>query len=260
LKKPTIGRVASLSRTLKWFFEGYMNTLLKANEFNNRIYPIFSGGDDFFVVGSWNKIFDFAIKVRKEFNDFVCNHPGITLSASLLVIYESYPIKQLARIAEERLEDAKHYSNPKTNEVLKNAVSVFDTILSWDDFYKASELKDKIKRIVELTKNRAVINKIMKSSFGFAYIQKEVLFNNVIKTYKVWRLNYYLRDLANVSNKNPNKKEIESIIEEIIESYEELYFEAFKGNKTSIQIFPVAARWAELETRKNIGDKQNATK
>ena len=255
LQKPTIGRVASLSRTLKWFFEGYMNTLLQSDKFKDRIYPIFSGGDDLFVVGSWNKIFDFAINVRKEFNDFVCNHPGITLSTSLLVIDESYPIKQLARIAEERLENAKHYSDPKTNEVIKNAVSVFDTVLSWDDFYKAAELKDKIKNIVNKTENRAVINKIMKSSFGFAAIQKEVLFNKVIKLYKVWRLNYYLRDLANVSNKNQYKKEIESIIDEIIKTYEKLYFEAFKGNKTSIQIFPVAARWAELETRKKIGDK-----
>ncbi len=255
LENPTIGRVASLSRTLKWFFEGYMNTLLQDDDFRDRIYPIFSGGDDFFVVGAWNKIFEFAIKVKKEFQEFVGNHPGITLSASLLVIDEKYPIIQIAHIAEERLEDAKNRREIKTNSKLKNAVSIFNTVLSWEDLYKAKELKNNIVEIIKLTKgNRAIINKILKSSSGFAAIQKEALFNKIIKTYKVWRLNYYLRDLVNYGKKE-NKEEIKSLTNKIIEQYEELFFEAFKGNKTSIQIFPVAARWAELETRNKIGDK-----
>lgn len=256
IKRPTIGRVAYLSRSLKWYFEGYMNTLLQSKEYKDRIYPIFSGGDDFFVVGAWNKIFEFAFTLRNDFNEFVCQHPGITLSASLLVVDESYPITQIARLAEERLEDAKNRSDLKSNIKIKNAISVFDTVLSWEDFYEAKKLKEKIKQIIEWNgNNRAIINKIQKSSSGFAGIQKDALFNKVIKFYKVWRLNYYLRDFANISRKNPNKEKIESTIEEIVRQYENLFFEAFKGNQTSIQIFPVAARWAELETRKNIGDK-----
>lgn len=256
IQKPTIGRVAFLSRSIKWFFEGYMNSLLQSEKFKDRIYPIFSGGDDFFVVGSWNKIFDFAFEVRNEFSEYVCQHPGITLSASLLIISESYPITQIARLAEERLEEAKNRRDVKTNAKIKNGVSVFDTVLSWDDFYEAKQLKDKIKNIIEWNNNnRAIINKIQKSSAGFAGIQRDALFNKVIKFYKVWRLNYYLRDFANISKSNPNKVKIESTVEEIVKQYENLFFEAFKGNQTSIQIFPVAARWAELETRNNLGDK-----
>lgn len=252
LKNPTIGRIAYLSRSLKWFFEGYMNTILQSVEFKDRIYPIFSGGDDFFVVGAWNKVFDFATKVRQEFRVFVCNHPRITLSASLLVVDENYPVTQIAKLAEERLDDAKSRKDIKSDEKIKNAVSVFDTVLSWDDFEKARELKEIIKQIIDWNHgNRAIINKIQKSSSGFAAIQKEILFNKVIKFYKVWRLNYYLRDLKNVSKSNPNKEKIENAVKKIVERYETLFFEAFKGNATSIQIFPVAARWAELETRKN---------
>lgn len=256
IQKPTIGRVAYLSRSIKWFFEGYMNSLLQSEKFKDRIYPIFSGGDDFFVVGSWNKIFDFAFEVRNEFSEYVCQHPGITLSASLLIISESYPITQIARLAEERLEEAKNRRDVKTNAKIKNGVSVFDTVLSWDDFYEAKQLKDKIKNIIEWNNNnRAIINKIQKSSAGFAGIQREALFNKVIKFYKVWRLNYYLRDFANIRKNNPNKEKIESTVEEIVKQYENLFFEAFKGNQTSIQIFPVAARWAELETRNKLGDQ-----
>ena len=254
LQKPTIGRVAFLSRSLKWFFEGYMNTLLTSNEFKDRIYPIFSGGDDFFVVGAWNKIFEFSFKVRNEFRRFVSEHPGITLSASLLVIDETFPVKQYARLAEERLEEAKNRRDIKTNKKIKDAISVFDTVLSWDDFKEAKILKSKIVKIIRLTNgNRAIIQKILNSSKGFATIQKEALFTKVIKMYKVWRLNYYLRDLVNYSKEN--KEEIKMLTKNIIEQYEELFFEAFKGNNTSIQIFPVAARWAELGTRNNLGDK-----
>ena len=258
LAKPTIGRVAFLSRSLKWFFEGYMNTLLNKEIYKYHIYPISSGGDDFFVVGAWNKIFDFAFEVRKEFKEFIGEHPGITLSASLLVIDENYPIKQMARIAEERLEEAKNRQDITSNAKIKNAISVFDTILSWDDFESARRLKENIVKIIQLTgNNRAIINKIQKSSSGFAAIQKDALFNKVIKMYKVWRFNYYLRDFVNVSKKNPNKDKIERIANEIVDQYENLFFKAFKGKATSIQIFPVAARWAELETRNNIGDKKN---
>ncbi|MBL1215634.1 MAG: type III-A CRISPR-associated protein Cas10/Csm1 [Ignavibacteriae bacterium] len=256
IENPTIGRVAFLSRTLQWFFEGYVNTLLQSEKYRDRIYPIFSGGDDFFVVGAWNSIFEFAIMMRNEFKEFVSAHPGITLSASLLIVDEKYPITQIARLAEERLEDAKNRRGYKSNKKVKNAVSVFDTVLSWNDFIEAEKLKNKIKNVIELNNNnRAIINKIQKSSVGFAAIQKDALFNGKIKNHKVWRFNYYLRDLSNVSSKNLNKAEIEKIVEEIIKQYENLFFKAFKGEETSIQMFPVAARWAELETRKLIGDK-----
>jgi CRISPR-associated protein Csm1 len=256
LEKPTIGRIAFLSRTLKWFFEGYMNTLLQAEDFKDRIYPIFSGGDDFFVVGAWNSIFEFAIKVREEFKEFVLHHPGITLSASLLVVDENYPIKQIANLAEKRLENAKERRDIKTDLKIKNAVSVFDTVLSWEEFKEAKNLKEKIKEIIEKSGyNRAIINKIQKSSSGFAAVQKEILFGKVIRMYKVWRLSYYLRDLVNLSNRNPNAEKVKELVKGIVKQYEELFFKAFKGEETNIQIFPVAARWAELETKNKEGDK-----
>jgi CRISPR-associated protein Csm1 len=256
LENPTIGRVAFLSRTLKWFFEGYMNTLLQDDKFKDRIYPIFSGGDDFFVVGAWNSIFEFAIKVREEFKEFVTHHPGMTLSASLLVIDENYPIKQIANLAEKRLENAKERRDVKTGIKIKNAISVFNTVLSWEEFGEAKKLKEKIKEIIEKTGyNRAIINKIQKSSNGFASIQKEILFGKVIKMYKVWRLSYYLRDLVNLNGKSPNALEVKELVKGIVKQYEELFFKAFKGEETNIQIFPVAARWAELETKNQEGDK-----
>lgn len=239
----SISRIASLSRSIKWFFEGYMNTLLSLPEFKDKLYVVFSGGDDFFVVGAWNVVFEFSLKVRQEFDEFVCHHPGITISAALLVVDEKYPVSRFAQIAEDRLHNAKYNSKEK------NSINVFDTVISWDDFLEAKKLKNKL---VDLIKNydvnRAILEKIRKSSRGFEKIQNEALKGNV-KLMKIWRLTYYLRDLVNTKKKDEKSEQIKEIVNLIVNQYEKLVFEALKGNSVSIKIFPIAARWAELETR-----------
>lgn len=239
----SISRIASISRNIKWFFEGYMNTLLQIPEFKDKLYVVFSGGDDFFVVGSWNTVFEFSLKVRKEFDEFVCNHPGITISAALLVVDDKYPVSRFAKIAEDRLHDAK-YKSPD-----KNSVNIFDTVISWNDLIEAKKLKNKL---VDLIKNygvtRSLLEKIRKSSRGFEKIQNDALKGNV-KLMKVWRLTYYLRDIINKKKSDEKSEQIKKIVNEIVEQYESLVFEALKGNSISIKIFPIAARWAELETR-----------
>ncbi len=239
----SISRIASISRSIKWFFEGYMNTLLSLPEFKDKLYVVFSGGDDFFVVGAWNSVFEFALKIRQEFDEFVCHHPGITISAALLVVDEKYPVSRFAQIAEDRLHAAK-YDSPD-----KNSINVFDAVISWKDFIEAKNLKNKL---VDLIKNydvnRAVLEKIRKSSRGFEKIQNDALKGNV-KLMKVWRLTYYLRDIINSKKKDEKAEKVKEILDSIVNQYEKLVFEALKGNSISIKIFPIAARWAELETR-----------
>lgn len=239
----SISRIASISRSIKWFFEGYMNTLLSLPEFRDKLYVVFSGGDDFFVVGAWNCVFEFALKVRQEFDEFVCHHPGITLSAALLVVDEKYPVSRFAQIAEDRLHAAK-YDSPD-----KNSINVFDTVISWKDFIEAKNLKNKLVNLIKnYDVNRAVLEKIRKSSRGFEKISNDALKGNV-KLMKVWRLNYYLRDIINTKKKDERSEHIKEIVNSIVNQYENLVFETLKGNSVSIKIFPIAARWAELETR-----------
>jgi len=239
----SISRIASLSRSIKWFFEGYMNILLSLPEFKDKLYVVFSGGDDFFVVGAWNVVFEFSLKVRQEFDEFVCHHPGITISAALLVVDEKYPVSRFAQIAEDRLYDAKYNSKEK------NSINVFNTVISWNDFVEAKNLKNKL---VDLIKNydlnRVILEKIRKSSRGFEKIQNEALKGN-IKLMKVWRLTYYLRDIINSKKKDEKSDQIKEMVNLIVNQYEKLVFEALRGNSVSIKIFPIAARWAELETR-----------
>lgn len=239
----SISRISSLSRNIKWFFEGYMNTLLSLPVFKDKLYVVFSGGDDFFVVGAWNSVFEFALKIRQEFDEFVCHHPGITISAALIVVDEKYPVSRFAQIAEDRLHAAK-YDSPE-----KNSINVFDTVISWKDFIEAKNLKNKLVELIKnYSVNRAVLEKIRKSSRGFEKISNDALKGNV-KLMKVWRLIYYLRDIINTKKKDEKSEQIKEIVNSIVSQYENLVFEALKGNSVSIKIFPIAARWAELETR-----------
>lgn len=245
----TISRIASLSRAIKWFFEGYMNTLINLPEFKDRLYVVFSGGDDFFVVGSWNKVFSFAEKVRSDFREFVCHHPAITLSAALLVVDEKYPVSRFASVAEERLHQAKYQSKSK------NSINVFDMVVSWNDFFEARLLKEKLVYLVNETGKRAVIEKIRKSTKGFEKIQKQAEIGKV-DLKKVWRLAYYLREMFNPKETDEKTLSIKNKVEEIVKQYEELIFKALKGESTSIKIFPIAARWAEFETKNKLNKEQ----
>lgn len=253
----TIGRIASLSRTLKWFFEGYVNQLLdegaftwmdvdgaeRKAAFGPELYVIFSGGDDFFAVGAWDAVFAFARCLRSEFDAFTGHHPGITFSAALLVVDPSYPVTQFARLAEERLEAAKH-ADPR-----KNRINVFGEVLTWTEFDAAYGIRH---RLAELVKrhgaSRAVIGKVQRSSVGYGRLQALVALRGRLPLDRLWRLGYYLRDVV----KEHTPQEVKNHVDKLVEEHERRLLDVFTGKTDAYNpaFFAVGARWAELETRK----------
>jgi len=241
-------KIALISRSLTLFFEGEMTNFLKNQNFNGDIYPIFSGGDDLFFVGTWDKMFEFAEFIQERFRTYICNHPLLTISGSLLVVDAKFPVSRFAPLADERLDDAKIKGG-------KNCINVFDINLSWSDFKTAKELKTKLVRLVdELDQPRAIIEKIQKSTAGLNKILQQAENNKKIDISRVWRLAYYLKGKK---LKDENKDaEVRKIFDEIIKQYEKLIFGVLKGEKVNPLLVSVAARWAEFETRKKIQSEQ----
>ena len=250
LRSPS--RMMALSRSLKWFFEGYANTLIE--KYDGQLYPIFSGGDDFFLLGAWDKVFDLAQEIREAFDEFVAHHPGITLSASLLVLDDHFPVSRFAAIAEERLHDAKYGS------LNKNSINVFDQNLTWDEFKQAKEVKTALSELVTVYhESKAVIQKVLKGcdglevlherAVGYARVTRYGAVTNLRERFedqkptgeKVWRMAYYLRDL---------KGESKEIAQKIVERYETVVFKAMQGEPVNPMYIAVGARWAELANRK----------
>jgi len=103
----TAPHLAMLSRMLDLFFSGWVQYTLSQKQEYQSFYTIFSGGDDLFLVGPWDKADDLACEVHDQFTTFVSGNPGITLSAGLLFTKDRYPIARAAEDAERVLEQSK---------------------------------------------------------------------------------------------------------------------------------------------------------
>ncbi len=108
----TAAHLMALSRELDWFFSGWIQHLLSARPTDQAagygdFYTIFSGGDDLFLVGPWDKAADLARLIYARFKDFVAANPDLSLSAGILFTKDRYPIARAAGDAEETLELSK---------------------------------------------------------------------------------------------------------------------------------------------------------
>lgn len=146
LEQPTFAKMAALSRQVNNFFAIYLPWLCQ-NKYPET-YIIFAGGDDFFLLGSWQQLMKLAAELRQEFTRYVAGNTEIHFSAGLSVTKPKIPIHQLATMGEEALEQAKVYKN-KEGETLKNAVTCFKQTVNWDDFQKLCASNNSAKERME---------------------------------------------------------------------------------------------------------------
>ena len=135
-ERATLSRVAALSFAMSLFFEGWVERLAeKQNEKDGRgerLYSIYSGGDDLFFVGSWDAIVELARHIRADLGHYAAHHPGIHASAGIVLIGGKYPLAQAARDAGEAEEVAKHYRRPDGRT--KDAICFLGEVQPWDAF------------------------------------------------------------------------------------------------------------------------------
>lgn len=146
-KRSSLSRYAALSRSLDWFFKGYLNTIWKQDYYRDHTYILYSGGDDLFLVGKWNLLIQLAEKIRNDFGDFTCHNPFITLSGGIALVGAKYPVKRAAAESEAEEKNAKRFSH-RTDSTLreKDAISFFETALGWDrEFLAVKQIRERIK-------------------------------------------------------------------------------------------------------------------
>lgn len=150
----TISKYATLSQNLHFFFASYFQDFVEAH-FNNKIYTVFSGGDDVCLIGAWNDIISFASKFHKEFLKFTNNNPELQISAGVALSSPHIPIAALAEMAEENLGQAKGTPG-------KNKISLFGRTMTWEQYDECLEDSVKIESFMNLDPKEAV-------SLGFVY-------------------------------------------------------------------------------------------
>ncbi|TSA24208.1 type III-A CRISPR-associated protein Cas10/Csm1 [bacterium] len=116
---------STFSGLVDFFFSQYIPALIE-KEFPY-IYVIYAGGDDFALVGPWNQVIDFIVRLYRDFNFFTCHNPDIHFSAGIEHMRGKAPIKNAIHRAEGSLEKAKNLDKEK------NAITVFDTTVKWSE-------------------------------------------------------------------------------------------------------------------------------
>ena len=147
--RATLSRTTQLSFALRLFFEGRLNEIGKrfnlatyseqdhdrpgAKKGKDRVYAMYSGGDDLFIVGSWDALPHLAHEVRQEFSQFVAGNSGIGLSGGISLASERFPLYQAARQAGSAEARAKVFKRKQSGRE-KDALSFLGQVLGWEEF------------------------------------------------------------------------------------------------------------------------------
>ncbi len=147
LLRPTLSRVASLSRMLDLFFAGYLNQVCQSvfdtwehsdkSKVDGLFYIMYSGGDDLFIVGPWDQTLELALRIQQEFQAYSGQNPSLTLSAGYLQVRPRYPVQKFAELVDEAERLAKKE---------RNQLAAFGEAMSWTQFKR---LKDEAYRWVK---------------------------------------------------------------------------------------------------------------
>lgn len=168
----SLSRIATMSRQLNIFFSGYLNILIQALNHkikDEKVQIIYSGGDDLFIIGSWDEIPELANIIQERFKEYCCHNPYFTLSAGISMVTGKYPIYHAAMLAGRDESRAKaigeifsdNQSPAQTDQTnQKNALCFMDTVIGWEDYHSVLEIKNLIEKIVKETKHRAIIEKL----------------------------------------------------------------------------------------------------
>ena len=139
-QKASLSRIASLSYALRLFFEGWLPQLARPQkeiraatlDLSEAIYIQYSGGDDLFVVGTWDALPEFARRVRDSFGQYACDNPHVTLSGGMTMAERGFPLYQAAEQAGEADSAAKSLLRADGKE--KDAFTFLGTALDWGAF------------------------------------------------------------------------------------------------------------------------------
>jgi CRISPR-associated protein Csm1 len=217
--------------------------------FGTAIYPVFVGGDDCFLVGAWDAIFNFTLVLKDAFDSYVKENETLkkhklTFSAGLVLVSSTFPVNQFATLAKDALSQAKSTSG-------KNSISVFGYVFSWHEWKEIAELKEKLyTEIIEFDASKGLLNRLKASRKVFEQVQQKMLRSGSIELSVISDFFYGLRDYSPKKVESEIDKHKKQQVEYFVKIYLGYLTKAFIDKKPfNALIIPIAARWTEFLTR-----------
>ena len=241
-----LSALSGLSHLLSLFFQGYLPRYIEENysnpekDYPTLMYVVYSGGDDCFIIGPWDRIFDLADKIHEEFTRYTCSNENITLSAGISLVGVKFPIYKGADMAGKALDESKDNG--------KNRITILRKDFQWDtEFSRVKKLKDLvIAALTEKKVSRALLFRISENFSDFERF-KEELKNGSIATHRIWRFFYVISRFSR--NYKDATEELNKIREDYIDIIQASTGNSESGPRIKPEIIPVAVRWAEFLTR-----------
>jgi CRISPR-associated protein Csm1 len=241
----SLSRVATLSRQLDFFFSGHLMHLLRDDQ---RTQIIYAGGDDLFLIGSWDGLPHVARKIQQSFSRYAAENPDFTISGGMAMVHGKYPISHAAELAGEAEERAKGLVRRVEGKSLeKAAFCTLDTPIGWEDFSAVERLRGEIEQTFMV--NRGVLGRLRhvvmaqqeyvrrKHSVGMDESSiRELLYWQRWR----WLLVYHLHRVAK------RHKEIEPQISAIRRAVLGNAIEGRKSDVSVIDWLQLPVRWAEF--------------
>ena len=210
-KRFTISRLATLSRQLNFYFALYLPHLLANDERFKNIYTVFAGGDDLFLIGPWNRIYELVIVLQKTFSDYVCNNREIHFSAGISLKKAHTPIDGMAESAEEALEKSKDG---------RNRITMFSQTAKWEEIEYLEMIRKKLKEWLDeelITKSMLYrLNEFIR----MAAEAKDLLYRKDVYFKEMdclkWRALFSYSSTRNIGKKIKDKKKRKQKTDELI--------------------------------------------
>jgi CRISPR-associated protein Csm1 len=221
------------------------------------------GGDDFFVIGPWDRLIDDLVIFRKRFADYTCQNPAFSFSASFTIFNPRYPAFKFAEVAGNQEKKAKE-NQDKNKKCEKNSIGFLDKIVFWEDFYPLQKLE---KKLVELVEGKGISRSYIQllqriaqyNSLGRMKPVNETELRQHARFHR-WKW-YYAWQVARMLERLKHKSEVEIPLKQINDFLLSSIYDGYRFiNSESLYLIEVPARWAELRTRTIKSKLQNTIK
>lgn len=183
----SISRMVTLSRQLNHFFSGYVPGLLEEDRFD-RCQVIYAGGDDLFIIGSWDQLPDLAKTIRSEFQAFCCGNPDFTISGGLTLQRGRYPIYKGAKKAgdaEQQAKEARLAWGKAWSPLDKDGFCFLGVPVVWEDMAKAEIIKALLED--EMENNRGLMSFLAQMTAGNKVLANSVSRRKNLRPTRAWK-------------------------------------------------------------------------
>lgn len=248
-QRATLSRYAALSRSLDYFFSGYLNRIHQEVA-PERSAIVYSGGDDLFIVGSWEVTLALAERIRADFGEYTCYNPHFSVSGGVALVADKFPLIKAAAMSEEEEKEAKSHSFVKQGTAYeKNSFSLFRTPLNWQaEWPCVKELKETLVTYIEQgMMPKSFLSKVLRHAMN-ARIRR----HEITHMASYWMMTY---DLSRMKGREARSKEasalIQNCINEVCGRQPMLNGSPVLTAYHPLELWAFAARWAELQLRTN---------